>query len=250
MNKTQIRYFQTALTLFLIAGEIFSLIPLTYSVLFGLVGLWFYESITSRKSSSLANKTIPTMTSWLLYFFVIVTFQSEFSEWVSEIIYLVTFLVTIVLFFSFDGIDAEEFGDFLLHQVISLGVIIFIFSDSFYTNKEIIIWSLLLLYVLQNIAMFLGVQYSNYQYYFKFFLVFLSVASISFMFSSDLINSLIAALGVAIFSVLFHDLVMKLRYKDRSDASFDTQIYVHDFLISCLAAFYISNFTSVLIGLF
>ena len=55
MSRIQIRYFQTVLIVALIVGEIIASTSLTYAVLFGLVGIWFYESIVSQKDSDYIN---------------------------------------------------------------------------------------------------------------------------------------------------------------------------------------------------
>tara|TARA_B110000263_G_scaffold231276_1_gene226445 strand:- start:234 stop:662 length:429 start_codon:yes stop_codon:yes gene_type:complete len=141
-------------------------------------------------------------------------------------------------------------GSFLLYYIISLSIIVFIFSDFFYQNKSLIVWSLLLVFVLQNIALVLAVQYSNYQYYFKFFLVFVAVMGVLMFFSKTLTYSFIASLGTAIFTTLLNDLIIRLRNQREVERSVETQIYIHDDLISLLGAFYLTNFISTFNGLF
>ena len=146
------------------------------------------------------------------------------------------------------GVDLM--GKFLLYYIISLSIVIFIFSESFYLNKDLIVWSFLAIFLLQNIAMLFSVQYSNSQYYFKFFLVFVVVTGVSVVLSYSLLHSVIASLGLAIFTALLNDLILKLRLQLTADNNLDTQIYIHDYLISLLGAFYLTSFTSTYMGLF
>ena len=248
MNKIQIRYFQTALIVGLIVSEFISSSPLMYAVLFGLTGVWFYESIISQNIFVPTDKGLTIFFGLAIYFFVILFYQE--SEKISNWIYLVTILLLFVLFITLTEMSVESMGKFLLYYTISLSTIIFIFSDSFYLNRNLIVWSFLSIFFLQNIAMLISVQYSNSQYYFKFFLVFVAVMGVSVILSNSLLHSLIASLGVAIFTILLNDLILKLRIQITSNKNLDTQIYIHDYLISLLGAFYLTNFTSTYIGLF
>ena len=250
MNKIQIRYFQTVLIVGLIVSEFISSSPLMYSSLFGLTGVWFYESITSQNifASSEKKKNLTIFIGLATYFFVVLFYQN--SEKISSWIYLVVILLLLVLFITLAEISVDSMGKFLLYYTISLSTVIFIFSDAFYLNRQLIVWSFLAIFLLENIAMLISVQYSNSQYYFKFFLVFVAVMGVSVILSNSLLNSLIASLGLAVFTVLLNDLILKLRIQITSNKNLDTQIYIHDYLISLLGAFYLTNFTVTYIGLF
>jgi len=248
MNKIQIRYFQTVLIGGLIVSEFMSSSPLMYAALFGLTGVWFYESIISQNIFVPTDKSLTIFFGLATYFFVVLFYQK--SEKISNWIYLVVIILLFVLFVTLGEMSVNSMGKFLLYYTISLSVVLFIFSDSFYLNKNLIIWSFLAIFFLQNIAMLISVQYSNSQYYFKFFLVFVAVMGVSVILSNSLHHSLIAAVGLAIFTVLLNDLILKLRIQITSNKNLDTQIYIHDYLISLLGAFYLTNFTSTYIGLF
>ena len=221
---------------------------LTYAVLFGWVGVWYYESIVSQKDSNFINQSFTIFFGLLSYFFVIMFFQN--SGKINNLIYFFTILLFLLLFTSLTDISVGLMGSFLLYYIISLSIIVFIFSDFFYQNKNLLVWSLLLVFVLQNIALVLAVQYSNYQYYFKFFLVFVAVMGVLMFFSKPLMSSVIASLGVAIFTTLLNDLLIRLRNERETERGVETQIYIHDDLISLLGAFYLTNFVSTLNGLF
>ena len=248
MNKIQIRYFQIVLIVGLIVSEFISSSPLMYSSLFGLTGVWFYESITSQNIFAPSEKSQTIFIGLLTYFFVVLFYQN--SEKISSWIYLIVILILLVLFITLAEISVDSMGKFLLYYTISLSTVIFIFSDDFYLNRELIVWSFLAIFLLENIAMLISVQYSNSQYYFKFFLVFVAVMGVSVILSNSLLNSLVASLGLAVFTVLLNDLILKLRIQITSNKNLDTQIYIHDYLISLLGAFYLTNFTSTYIGLF
>ncbi len=248
MNKIQIRYFQTVLIVGLIVSEFISSSPLMYSSLFGLTGVWFYESITSQNIFAPSEKSLTIFIGLIAYFFVVLFYQN--SEKISSWIYLIVILLLLVLFITLAEISVDSMGKFLLYYTISLSTVIFIFSDAFYLNRELIVWSFLAIFLLENIAMLISVQYSNSQYYFKFFLVFVAVMGVSVILSNSLLNSLVASLGLAVFTVLLNDLILKLRIQITSNKNLDTQIYIHDYLISLLGAFYLTNFTSTYIGLF
>ena len=248
MSRIQIRYFQMVLIVALVVGEIMASTSLTYAALFGLVAAWFYESIVSQKDSDYINKSFTIFFGLLSYFFVIIFFQH--SGDISNLIYFFSILLFLLLFISLTDISVSLMGSFLLYYIISLSIIVFIFSDFFYQNKSLIVWSLLLVFVLQNIALVLAVQYSNYQYYFKFFLVFVAVMGVLMFFSKTLTYSFIASLGTAIFTTLLNDLIIRLRNQREVERSVETQIYIHDDLISLLGAFYLTNFISTFNGLF
>ena len=248
MNKIQIRYFQTVLIVGLIVSEFISSSPLMYSSLFGLTGVWFYESITSQNIFASSEKSLTIFIGLLTYFFAVLFYQN--SEKISSWIYLVVILLLLVQFITLAEISVDSMGKFLLYYTISLSTVIFIFSDAFYLNRELIVWSFLAIFLLENIAMLISVQYSNSQYYFKFFLVFVAVMGVSVILSNSLLNSLVASLGLAVFTVLLNDLILKLRIQTTSNKNLDTQIYIHDYLISLLGSFYLTNFTSTYIGLF
>ena len=94
MSRIQIRYFQTVLIVALIVGEIIASTSLTYAVLFGLVGIWFYESIVSQKDSDYINQNFTIFFGLLSYFFVIIFFQN--SGDISNLIYFLSILLKLM----------------------------------------------------------------------------------------------------------------------------------------------------------
>ena len=246
MNKIQIRYFQIILVLSLAISQFISSVPLAYSSLFGLVGIWYYESVLSQEVQELINHSFMIFFGFLLYSLAILFFNR--SSYISSYVYVLILFLIFILFLSLTDISTALMGNFLLYYVISFSIIAFIFSDTFYDHKDVIIFSFLLTFLLQTVATFFGIQYSNYQYYFRFFLVLVSVLGVSLILSKPILYSFIASIGVALFTVLFYDLFVKLRISSNNEI--DSQIYVHDYLISLLGAFYLTNFTSTYIGLF
>ncbi len=246
MNKIQIRYFQIVLVFSLGISQFISSVPLAYSSLFGLVGIWYYESVISQEVHESINQSFMIFFGFLLYSLAILFFNR--STYISNYVYVLVLFLIFILFLSFTDISTALMGNFLLYYVISFSIVSFIFSDTFYEHRNIIIYSFLLTFLLQTIATFLGIQYSNYQYYFRFFLVFISVMGASLILSKPILYSFIASIGLSLFTVLFYDLFIKLRIS--SNKEIDNQIYVHDYLISLLGAFYLTNFTSTYIGLF
>ena len=246
MNKIQIRYFQIILVFSLGISQFISSVPLAYSSLFGLVGIWYYESVISQEVHESINQSFMIFFGFLLYSLAILFFNR--STYISNYVYVLVLFLTLILFLSLTDVSTALMGNFLLYYLISFSIVSFIFSDTFYVHRNIIIYSFLLTFLLQTIATFLGIQYSNYQYYFRFFLVLISVMGASLILSNPILYSFIASIGVSLFTVLFYDLFIKLRIS--SNKEIDNQIYVHDYLISLLGAFYLTNFTSTYIGLF
>jgi len=246
MNKIQIRYFQTILVFSLGISQFISSVPLAYSSLFGLVGIWYYESVISQEVHESINQSFMIFFGFLLYSLAILFFNR--STYISNYVYVLVLFLILILFLSLTDVSTALMGNFLLYYLISFSIVSFIFSDTFYVHRNIIIYSFLLTFLLQTIATFLGIQYSNYQYYFRFFLVLISVMGASLILSNPILYSFIASIGVSLFTVLFYDLFIKLRIS--SNKEIDNQIYVHDYLISLLGAFYLTNFTSTYIGLF
>ena len=246
MNKIQIRYFQIVLVFSLGISQFISSVPLAYSSLFGLVGIWYYESVISQEVHESINQSFMIFFGFLLYSLAILFFNR--STYISNYVYVLVLFLILILFLSLTDVSTALMGNFLLYYLISFSIVSFIFSDTFYVHRNIIIYSFLLTFLLQTIATFLGIQYSNYQYYFRFFLVLISVMGASLILSNPILYSFIASIGVSLFTVLFYDLFIKLRIS--SNKEIDNQIYVHDYLISLLGAFYLTNFTSTYIGLF
>ena len=246
MNKIQIRYFQIVLVFSLGISQFISSVPLAYSSLFGLVGIWYYESVISQEVDESINQSFMIFFGFLLYSLAILFFNR--STYISNYVYVLVLFLIFILFLSLTDVSTALMGNFLLYYLISFSIVSFIFSDTFYVHRNIIIYSFLLTFLLQTIATFLGIQYSNYQYYFRFFLVLISVMGASLILSKPILYSFIASIGVSLFTVLFYDLFIKLRIS--SNKEIDNQIYVHDYLISLLGAFYLTNFTSTYIGLF
>ena len=246
MNKIQIRYFQTILVFSLGISQFISSVPLAYSSLFGLVGIWYYESVISQEVHESINQSFMIFFGFLLYSLAILFFNR--STYISNYVYVLVLFLILILFLSLTDVSTALMGNFLLYYLISFSIVSFIFSDTFYVHRNIIIYSFLLTFLLQTIATFLGIQYSNYQYYFRFFLVLISVMGASLILSNPILYAFIASIGVSLFTVLFYDLFIKLRIS--SNKEIDNQIYVHDYLISVLGAFYLTNFTSTYIGLF
>ncbi len=246
MNKIQIRYFQIILVFSLGISQFISSVPLAYSSLFGLVGIWYYESVISQEVDESINQSFMIFFGFLLYSLAILFFNR--STYISNYVYVLVLFLIFILFLSLTDVSTALMGNFLLYYLISFSIVSFIFSDTFYVHRNIIIYSFLLTFLLQTIATFLGIQYSNYQYYFRFFLVLISVMGASLILSKPILYSFIASIGVSLFTVLFYDLFIKLRIS--SNKEIDNQIYVHDYLISLLGAFYLTNFTSTYIGLF
>ncbi len=125
MNKIQIRYFQTVLIAGLIVSEFISSSPLMYSSLFGLTGVWFYESITSQNIFAPSEKSLTIFIGLITYFFVVLFYQN--SEKISSWIYLIVILLLLVLFITLAEISVDSMGKFLLYYTISLSTVIFIF---------------------------------------------------------------------------------------------------------------------------
>ncbi len=246
MNKIQIRYFQIILVFSLGISQFISSVPLAYSSLFGLVGIWYYESVISQEVHESINQSFMIFFGFLLYSLAILFFNR--STYISNYVYILVLFLILIFFLSLTDVSTPLMGNFLLYYLISFSIVSFIFSDTFYVHRNIIIYSFLLTFLLQTIATFLGIQYSNYQYYFRFFLVLISVMGASLILSKPILYSFIASIGVSLFTVLFYDLFIKLRIS--SNKEIDNQIYVHDYLISLLGAFYLTNFTSTYIGLF
>ena len=246
MNKIQIRYFQITLVFSLGISQFISSVPLAYSSLFGLVGIWYYESVISQEVGESINQSFMIFFGFLLYSLAILFFNR--STYISNYVYVLVLFLILILFLSLTDVSTALMGNFLLYYLISFSIVSFIFSDTFYVHRNIIIYSFLLTFLLQTIATFLGIQYSNYQYYFRFFLVLISVMGASLILSKSILYSFIASIGLSLFTVLFYDLFIKLRIS--SNKEIDNQIYVHDYLISLLGAFYLTNFTSTYIGLF
>ena len=246
MNKIQIRYFQIILVFSLGISQFISSVPLAYSSLFGLVGIWYYESVISQEVHESINQSFMIFFGFLLYSLAILFFNR--STYISNYVYILVLFLILIFFLSLTDVSTALMGNFLLYYLISFSIVSFIFSDTFYVHRNIIIYSFLLTFLLQTIATFLGIQYSNYQYYFRFFLVLISVMGASLILSKPILYSFIASIGVSLFTVLFYDLFIKLRIS--SNKEIDNQIYVHDYLISLLGAFYLTNFTSTYIGLF
>ena len=84
------------------------------------------------------------------FFNAMKSYYKENSEKITNWIYFLVILLLYFLFTTLANMSIDSMGKFLLYYTISLCAVVFIFSDSFYSNRELIVWSFLSIFILDE----------------------------------------------------------------------------------------------------
>ena len=147
-------------------------------------------------------------------------------------------------------LSISKFGHTVFSTVFSSTIISFIMSDPFKENVNYIVYLFLSLFFLKTLATFFYVQFSNFQFFFNFFAVFLIIITISSFYNFQFLYIVLTATITALFTVFINFLILKIRYEFEYVSELRNEIYLYDYLVAFIFSFYFVDSLSLINGLF
>jgi hypothetical protein len=186
----------------------------------------------------------------LLISFSTIAIQSIYSGINKTILLISSLLITVVYFLFQEGINVYKIGNVFMVLVTTFLVNGFIVSDKFQENIFYVSYLYLLLLFLKTLATYLNVQFSNFQFFFNFFVVSVVFIGVSSFYSFNTINIFLAGLATALFTTLLTFLFVKIRFEHELTSQLSNQIYIFDFLFAFITSLYFVDSLNVINGLF
>ena len=126
----------------------------------------------------------------------------------------------------------------------------FTVTEIFQENIYYISYMFLLLLFLKTLATYFSVQFSNFQFFFNFFIVSVVFIGVSSFYSFNTLYIFLAGLTTALFTTLISFMFVKIRLEYELTSTLASQIYIFDFMLAFIASLYIVDSLNVLNGLF
>ena len=126
----------------------------------------------------------------------------------------------------------------------------FTVTEIFQENIYYISYMFLLLLFLKTLATYFSVQFSNFQFFFNFFIVSIVFIGVSSFYSFNTLYIFLAGLTTALFTTLISFMFVKIRLEYELTSTLASQIYIFDFMLAFIASLYIVDSLNVLNGLF
>jgi|TARA_B100001093_G_scaffold459555_1_gene472776 hypothetical protein len=248
MFQIQLRYFQYVLSLAIFIGILISSKPLVTACFVGLTLVWLTEMLIGQ--FDLKSEQYYVILTVLLISFSTIAFQSIFSEINKSILLITCVLISVVYFLFQQNINIFKIGTVFMNLIITFLVNGFIILDSFQENIFYISYLFLLLLFLKTLATYFNIQFSNFQFFFNFFVVSVVFIGVSSFYSYNIINVFLAGLTTALFTTLLTFLFVKIRFEYEFTTQLSNQIYIFDFLFAFVASLYFVDSLNVVNGLF
>ena len=155
------------------------------------------------------------------------------------------------MYFLFQqDINIFKIGTVFMNLIITFLVNGFIIFDNFQENIFYVSFLFLLLLFLKTLATYFNIQFSNFQFFFNFFVVSVVFIGVSSFYSYNIINVFLAGLTTALFTTLLTFLFVKIRFEYEFTTQLSNQIYIFDFLFAFIASLYFVDSLNVVNGLF
>ena len=248
MFQIQLRYFQYVLSLAIFIGILISSKPLVTACFVGLTLVWLTEMLIGQ--FDLKSEQYYVILTVLLISFSTIAFQSIFSEINKSILLIVCVLISVVYFLFQQDINIFKIGTVFMNLIITFLVNGFIILDRFQENIFYVSYLFLLLLFLKTLATYFNIQFSNFQFFFNFFVVSVVFIGVSSFYSYNIINVFLAGLTTALFTTLLTFLFVKIRFEYEFTTQLSNQIYIFDFLFAFVASLYFVDSLNVVNGLF
>ena len=198
MFQIQLRYFQYILSLSIFVGILISSTPLISSCFVGLTLVWLTEMLIGQFDIK-SHQYLVVLTVLLLSFSSI-AIQSINSN-ISTVGLLLSCLLLSITYFLFQkDINIYKVGNVLLALFLSFLVNRFIVIESFQENIYYVSYLYLLLLFLKTLATYFAVQFSNFQFFFNFFIVSVVFIGVSSFYSFNTLYIFLAGLTTALFT--------------------------------------------------
>jgi hypothetical protein len=186
----------------------------------------------------------------LLISFSIIAIQSIYPGINKTALLISSILITVVYFLFQQDINLYKIGNVFMVLVASFLVNGFIISENFQENIFYVSYLYMLLLFLKTLATYLNVQFSNFQFFFNFFVVSVVFIGVSSFYSFNTINIFLAGLTTALFTTLLTFLFVKIRFEHELTTQLSNQIYIFDFLFAFITSLYFVDSLNVINGLF
>ena len=248
MFQIQLRYFQYILSLGIFVGILISNKSLITACFVGLVLVWLTEMLIGQ--FDLKSEQYLIILTVLLISFSTIAIQSIYPEISKTTLLISSLLITVVYFLFQQVINVYKIGNVFMVLVAAFLVNGFIVSDNFQENIFYVSYLYLLLLFLKTLATYLNIQFSNFQFFFNFFVVSVVFIGVSSFYSFNTINIFLAGLATALFTTLLTYLFVKIRFEHELTTQLSNQIYIFDFLFAFITSLYFVDALNVINGLF
>ena len=248
MFQTQLRYVQIILTFSIFGGLLITNTPLLVASLVGLILVWQLEMLTGQLR-------IDTNEYLLIIIFIFLTFLPVIFSGLEIrgsiiILFYLSLLALSIIVVLFQELPISKFGNTIFSTIFSFTIISFIMSESFNENLNYIVYLFLSLFFLKNIATFLNVQFSNFQYFFNFFAVLLVMIGVTSFYDFQFVYIILSSVTTALCVVFVNFLILKIRYEFEYISELTNEIYLYDYLVAFLFSLYLVDSLNIINGLF
>ena len=248
MFQIQLRYFQYILSLAIFVGVLISSKPLITACFVGLTLIWLTEMLIGQ--FDLKSEQYIIILTVLLLSFSSVAIESIFSD-INQSSLLICCLIVSVVYFLFQrDVNIYKLGNVFMLLVLTFLINGFIVRNSFQENIFYLSYMYLLLLFLKTFATYLNIQFSNFQFFFNFFIVSIVFIGISSFYSFSTIDIFLAGLTTALFTTFFNFMFVKIRFEYELTNQLSNQIYIFDFLFAFVISLYFVDTLNVVNGLF
>ena len=248
MIQIQLRFFQYILSVAIFVGILISSKPLITACFVGLILIWLTEMLVGQ--FDIKSEQYLVILTVLLISFSSIALQSIYPG-INKVALLISSLLVAVVYFLYQqDINIYKIGNVFMVLVTTFLVNGFIISDNFQENVFYVSYLYLLLLFLKTLATYLNVQFSNFQFFFNFFVVSVVFIGVSSFYSFETINVFLAGLTTALFTTLLTFLFVKIRFEHELTSQLSSQIYIFDFLFAFMTSLYFVDSLNVLNGLF
>ena len=248
MFQIQLRYFQYILSFAIFAGILLSSKALITACFVGLTLIWLTEMLISQ--FDIKSEQYIIILIILLLSFSSVAIQSIISDTDQAELLISCFLITIIYFLFQKNLNIYKIGNIFMLLIFSFLINRFITIDTFQEDIFYISYLYLLLLFLKTLATYFSVQFSNFQFFFNFFIVSIVFVGISSFYSLNTLHVLLAGLTTALFTTLITFMFVKIRLEYELTTRLTDQIYIFDFMLAFIASLYIVDSLNVVNGLF
>jgi len=248
MFQVQLRYFQYILSFAIFAGVLISSKALITACFVGLTLIWLTEMLVGQ--FDIKSQQYLVVLTVLLLSFSSVAIQSIFSDIDTASLLIACLLLSITYFLFQKAINIYKVGNVLIALFLSFLVNRFITFESFQENIFYVSYLYLLLLFLKTLATYFAVQFSNFQFFFNFFIVSVVFIGVSSFYLFNTLYIFLAGLTTALFTTLITFMFVKIRLEYELTTRLASQIYIFDFMLAFVASLYIVDSLNVVNGLF
>ena len=248
MFQIQLRYFQYILSASIVTGLLLDSFPLMTAAFVGIALTWLSEMLIAQFEIS-SEKYLVVMVILLLSFSSTVVLS--FVESMELNVLMVLLIIYVLTFFLFQqDINIYKIGNVLFLLMVSFLLNGFFTSTQYTENINFIATLYISILALKTLATYFNIQFSNFQFFFNFFVILIVVVGFSSFDSYQTLDIVLAGITVATFTTLLNFLFIKIRFEYELTSSLTNQIYIFDFLIAFLVSLYAVDALNILNGLF